>query len=105
LETFDYLCDDSIEIVIDFIVPKSEYCVIKIRKVCRAISVMFFIIFSFPAIDVDDESFFDAAEINHIGTVGMLADEAVSECFVFESRPELAFLWRGTLVACSASVF
>lgn len=82
---FGYLRDDSAEIVIDFIIPKSEYRVIKIRKVCRAISVTFFVVFSFPAIDVDDQSLFDATEINHIRTVGVLADEAVSECFVFES--------------------
>lgn len=102
---FGYLCDDPIEIIIDFIVPKSEYCVIKIRKVCRAISVTFFVVFSFPTIDIDDKFFLDATEINYIWTIGMLADEAVSECFIFESRPELTLLGRGTPGACSASVF
>lgn len=83
----------SIQIIIDIIIPKTQYHITKALKVYGSVSIVWNIFFVLPSIDFNNQFLFRATEVDDILSNSMLPTKSVPKGLSSETGPKNNFLW------------
>ena len=83
-ERITYFLYDAVDTFIDVVVPETEDSETKIREVFSPGLVVFFVVATLPAIDFNDQLFFNTAKIDCVWAMNMITDKGISERPLFQ---------------------